>query len=80
MVHLVKRGRWAQRVRLARLVPPATKAIPALQARRALKAWSVRLAPPARPGMMVWSDPQARLATQVNAAQQALPARQVRKV
>jgi hypothetical protein len=61
-------------------VLPATKAIPALQARRVLKAWSARQAPLARQGMMVPSVPLARWAQQGSAAQQAQSDKRGRKV
>jgi len=77
--HPVKRVRWAQWDRQAQSVRPATKAIPAPQARRVLKASLVQQVLPARPAMMVRSDPRARLAPQVSAALPALLARQVRK-
>jgi len=77
--HPVKRVRWAQWDRQAQSVRPATKAIPAPQARMVLKASLVQQVLPARPAMMVRSDPRARLAPQVSAALPALLARQVRK-
>ena len=44
MAHQGQPGRWARLALLARLVLPATKAIPALQVRRVLKVWSARQA------------------------------------
>ncbi len=80
MAHLVKPGRWARLALLARSVLPATKAIPAPQARRVLKVWWARQARLARQGTMGLSVPLARWAQQENAAQLAQSDKRGRKV
>ena len=80
MAHQGQPGRWARLALLARLVLPATKAIPALQVRRVLKVWSARQAPLARQGTMELSVPLARWVQQESAAQRAQSDWQGRKV